>query len=218
MLRTFIPLTPYTKLIAEEPAIKILFPEPLDGNITLFELTIICKLIKAFDIKRVFEIGTFNGRTTLNIATNISSDAKVLTLDLPKNKSTQTKLTINPKDKSGWSDLTYIKQNVTGLFFKNRPEAKKITQLLGDSTSFDFTPYEGNMDFVFVDGSHTAAYVQSDTEHAYKIIRKGGCIVWHDYGVWHDVTKVLNNFYKNDSRLKKMKHIAGTTMVIQVFK
>ena len=216
MPQRLIPTTPYTKLVAEEPYIKVLYPEPLDGNTTLFELTVMCKLVKTLGAKRVFEIGTFNGRTTINIAANIPAGGKVWTLDLPKNKSTQTKLAINPKDKSGWSDMAYIKQNVTGVFFKNKPEAKKITQLLGDSATFDFSSYYGKMDFVFVDGSHTAAYVQNDTEIAYKLVRKGGTVAWHDYGVWYDVTQVLNKFYKTDKRFNQMKHVQGTTMVVQV--
>lgn len=215
MLHTPIPLLPYTKLITTEPAIKILYPEPLDGNTTLFELTVMCKLVKTLGVKRAFEIGTFNGRTTVNIAANMPANGKVWTLDLPKNKSTQTKLTINPKDKSGWSDMAYIKQNVTGMFFINKPEAKKITQLLGDSATFDFSPYFGKMDLVFVDGSHTAAYIQNDTEVAYKLVRKGGVVVWHDYGVWHDVTNILNSSYQTDGRFRHMKHVTGTTMVVQ---
>lgn len=215
MLHTPIPLIPYTQLITKEPAIQILHPEPLDGNTTLFELVVMCKLVKTLRVKRVFEIGTFNGRTTINIAANMPVSGKISTLDLPKKKSIKTKLAINPKDKSGWSDMAYITQNVTGVFFKNKPEAKKITQLLGDSATFDFSPYYGKMDLVFVDGSHTAAYVKNDTEQAYKLIRKGGTIVWHDYGVWHDVTQVLNNYYVKDKRFKRMKHITGTTMVIQ---
>lgn len=212
--RTIIPQVKYLDLIKTEPPIKLLRPEPVDGNTTLFELTVMNKIVKTQRVTKAFEIGTFNGRTALNIAANMSVSGKVWTLDLPKNKSTKTQLAINPKDKSGWSDMVYIEKNVTGKLFKRSTENKKITQLLGDSANFDFSPFYGKMDLVFVDGSHTAAYVQNDSQVALKLIRKNGIVIWHDYSVWHDATSVLNKLYKKGGPFKRMKHIQGTTMVI----
>ena len=48
------------------------------------------------------------------------------------------------------------------------------------------------MDLVVVDGSHARAYVRSDSALARVMVRPGGWIVWHDYGVWPDVTAVLD--------------------------
>lgn len=213
MPHALIPQINYHQLFKTEPVIKLLHPEPVDGNTTLFELVVMSKIVKISKVTRAFEIGTFNGRTTLNIAANMPVSGKVWTLDLSKNKPPRTKLTINPKDKSGWSDITYISQNVTGALFKNQPEAKKITQLLGDSATFDFSPYYGKMDLVFVDGSHTAAYVENDSEVATQLVKKGGIVIWHDYSVWHDATNVLNKLYKKGGIFKNLRHIKGTTMV-----
>ena len=57
----------------------------------------------------------------------------------------------------------------------------KITQLFGDSKSFDAAPYAGQCDLVFVDGSHAYSYVKNDTEKALAMTRPGGVILWHDY-------------------------------------
>lgn len=55
---------------------KELFPivdvDPLEkeesnGNISVFELTVITQLVKNNQPKYIFEIGTFNGRTTMNL-------------------------------------------------------------------------------------------------------------------------------------------------------
>ena len=66
-------------------------------------------------------------------------------------------------------------------------DAQRIEQVFGDSATFDFKAYAGAMDIVFIDGSHTRAYVENDTEVARQLVKStGGWIVWHDatlYGV-----------------------------------
>jgi predicted O-methyltransferase YrrM len=213
-MKTIIPRVPDNFIIKEAFPIRILQPQPVDGNISLFELVVLNKLVKYYKIRNAFEIGTFNGRTSLNIAANLPASGKVFTLDLPKSSNLKTKFPINKKDSSGWSDYTYIKKKVTGLHFLRHAEGKKITQLTGDSGTFDFTPYYGKMDFVFVDGSHSSAYVKNDTEIALQLVSKKGVILWHDYGVWHGVTSTLNDIYRHTPKFKGMKHIARTTMVI----
>ena len=70
------------------------------------------------------------------------------------------------------------------------------------------------MDFVFIDGSHAKDYVKNDTEIAIKLLRDNkGVLLWHDYGVWKDVTNVLENYFLSDSRFKNMKNIYGTTFI-----
>ena len=75
----------------------------------------------------------------------------------------------------------------SGERFLNKPEAQKIKQVWGDSAKYDFSDYYGDMDAVFIDGAHSAAYAQNDTEIALKLVKKsGGLIIWHDahlYGV-----------------------------------
>lgn len=55
----------------------------LRGNLTVEELSgvaLICQWLKP---QTLFEFGTYNGRTTLNLALNSPADARVFTLDLP---------------------------------------------------------------------------------------------------------------------------------------
>jgi len=35
-----------------------------------------------------------------------------------------------------------------------------------------------------VDGSHTYDDVIADTESALDIVKAGGVVLWHDYGIW----------------------------------
>ena len=51
--------------------------------------------------------------------------------------------------------------------------------------TFDYSPYHGRVDFVFIDGNHSIRYVASDTEQALKMLAPGGVILWHDYEQIH---------------------------------
>ena len=58
----------------------------VDGNVNLAELAILSALCRTFRPLSIMEIGTFDGRTTLNLA--INTDARIFTLDLPCNTET----------------------------------------------------------------------------------------------------------------------------------
>lgn len=184
-------------------------PLSADGNVSLLELLTLNALVAAKQPRRVFEIGTFDGRTTLNLAANAPSDATVYTLDLPA--------AAVPSDAVHADDLPFIarsQQGVRGSRFRGEAEQTRIRQLEGDSLSFDYTPHAASMDFVFVDGSHAYAYVLSDSRSALYMAAPGAMIVWHDYGEWPDVTRALNELSSTDSRFAAMRRVAGTTLVL----
>ena len=87
-------------------------------------------------------------------------------------------------------------------------------ELYGDSASFDFSPYEGSIDLVFVDGSHAFNYVKSDAEVALRLIRKsGGLILFHDYdAAWDGVTRALNELAVSHSAMTGLRHLTGTSL------
>jgi predicted O-methyltransferase YrrM len=179
-----------------------------DGNISPYELECICSIVKYAQPKRIFEIGTFNGKTSLNMAANSSPDSHVYTLDLPKSEITKTKLRI----KSG--ERAFIDKEQSGTQFIGTPYEKMITQIYSDSAKYDYSILANTIDLVFIDGSHAYEYVVNDTEAALKLLRNGkGIILWHDYG-WAEVIKALNEYYKNDTRFKNMINIKDTSIVI----
>ncbi len=51
----------------------------VDGNVSDFEIGVINRLVKYNNPKTLFEIGTFDGRTTLNMAAHSGGDALVYT-------------------------------------------------------------------------------------------------------------------------------------------
>lgn len=142
--------------------------------------------------KTIFEIGTYSGFTTLHFACNSPEDCKIYTLDLPPD------FELRDKRNYSYDDLMVVelsKKNIDRRVYKQDPAGRKITELFGDSKIFDFSPYYGKMDLVFIDGNHSYQYVQSDTENAFKMLSPEGVIVWHDfdYIIHRDVFKYLNS-------------------------
>ncbi len=145
------------------------------GAMGYSEIYIIALIVKFLKPKKIFEFGTFDGTTTLQLAMNSTDKTRIYTLDLPS-CNIETKYTI------GTSELDLNLPAVqSGTKFKDTPEAKKITQLFGDSAAFDYTPYYDQIDFIIIDASHEYNYVKNDTEQAMKMLKKPGVILWHDY-------------------------------------
>lgn len=182
----------------------------VSGNVDVAELVILSNLVKSSKPERIFEFGTFDGRTTLNLAGNSDPDAVVYTLDLPREKLNSTALAIALDDK------LFIDKPDSGVRYKRNPLSKKIIQLFGDSAEFDFTPYLNTIDFIFIDASHSYDYVHNDTQIAMKLLRnKRGIILWHDYArveEWEGLTRALNEFYASDPTFKNLRHIRGTSL------
>jgi predicted O-methyltransferase YrrM len=196
-----------------QPDIKMLEAAAANGNVSLHELFTLNFAVAATAPKVVFEIGTFDGRTTLNLAANSPADARVFTLDLPATQLNTTKFTLAEFDRS------YVEKPASGARFQNKPEAAKITQLLGDSATFDFSPYHNSVDFLFVDGSHAYDYVLNDSYIALKLLRNGkGVIFWHDYGrtCWRGVIQALEKLQRENPAFKNIKHIKDTTIACLV--
>jgi predicted O-methyltransferase YrrM len=150
------------------------------GGGTLSDLISLAQIVKFQGSERIFEFGTFRGFTTYHLAINSPTSSRIFTVDLPSADLGNAQLEL--------TNLDLIQKPVSGDWFKNTECESKITQLFGDSAKFDFSPYAGSMDFIFVDGAHSYEYVISDSENARKLLRPGGIITWHDYpdypGVW----------------------------------
>jgi len=206
-----IPQVEVQEVVPEDVVVQIRELAGVDGNVSPVEIIVIDKLVKHYNPSKLFEIGTFDGRTTLNMAANCSPEATIYTLDLPKDELNSTKLSLARGDK------IYINKETSGVRYLDKDCASKITQLYGDSAIFDFSPFLNLIDFVFIDGSHSYEYVLSDSKQALKLLKdKKGVIVWHDYASWDGVTDALNELYSKDSEFKDLKHIKGTSLVYLV--
>jgi predicted O-methyltransferase YrrM len=183
--------------------------DAVDGNVNERELVTISRLVRATDPRELFEFGTFDGRTTLNLAANSSDHSRVHTIDLPRSSLGSSAAPIHDHE------TIYVNKPESGSRYRNTDVASRVEQLYGDSGTFDLTAYYDRIDFVFVDGSHTYEYVINDSLHAMRMLREGkGLIVWHDYSRWDGVTRALNELRQKEPFFAGLSWIAGTTLAV----
>lgn len=179
--------------------------QPVDGTPTLDELAILCGFVAHHRPQRLFEFGTFRGQTTLNLARCAPPDAHVFTLDLPPES-----IGALPYAR----DQGYV-EVAKGEAFQGKTAGTKITQLLGDSATFDFTPYARSIDFIFVDACHSYEACMADSLSALAMIREGGVIFWHDYQPhWSGVMAALEDLQRSSKKCANLTHIAGTSLAL----
>jgi len=177
----------------------------LPGNLTAEALCVVALLCQRLQPRALFEFGTFNGRTTLNLALNTPAEARIYTLDLPS--PGQTVLPTASGDGQFQLGLQ------SGALWKGSPAAAKIEQVWADSAHFDEQPYRDRMDLVFVDAAHSYEYVRNDSGKALSMVRRGGIIVWDDYCAWYP--GVVRHLHEIAERWP-VHHLEGTHLAILI--
>ncbi len=202
-----LPTVALDELTCASTEVALAEPVARDGNVSLVELLVLARLVRERRPRHVFEIGTFDGRTTLSLAMNARDDAVVYTLDLPSEQPTELALER--------SERAFIEKPISGERFQGTDAARKIVQLYGDSATFDFTLFRAEL--VFVDGSHSYEYVLSDSLRALTLVGgRAGAIVWHDYSEWPGVTRALDHLASHDRRFADLRWVEGTTLAVLI--
>jgi len=161
----------------------------IEGYVDDHSRAVLAALCREAGARTFFEIGTSRGRTAWTVARN-NPECHVYTLDLPAGAAE-------------WD---------IGEAYHGMPEEGRITTLHGDSASFDFSPYAGRMDLVFVDGAHPDADVSNDTEWAFELLAAGGTIAWDGHPAVPGVYRRLNELARTLDR--PLYHVRGTGLVI----
>lgn len=177
--------------------IKVPFKAKM-GHINRDELVFISSLVRWLEPNKIFEIGTFDGLTTINMAINAPSNSEIYTLDIPQNSIENSRFKIDDYNKS--MIFNSYKKYYIKLFEKT---FSNIHILEEDSGKFDFTNFYNQIDLVFVDGSHTFNYCYYDSMEAIKMVSEGGIILWHDYNkiVFNPgVTEALNKVCREEKK------------------
>ena len=178
------------------------------GGTTDTEAWILSALAKR--ARLLFEFGTCTGKTAYLWARNAPADAKIVTVTLrPEDRSSyiadardDAHDTAAALGESLYAEFVYSGTSVQG----------KVEQLFGDSKELDVSPWAGQCDLVFVDGSHAYSYVLSDSRKAIELVRPGGLVLWHDYGGPRHSPGVYQGLNEL-AREHPLFHIAGTHFV-----
>jgi hypothetical protein len=207
--QTRLPVVGWRDVIDAKP-IRIVAARKNSGDVNLAELAVLASAAAAASAgEEIIEIGTFDGRTTLNLAVNAPTYLRVFTLDLPPEAA--------PKFDLAPGERAYVEKPRSGRRFLDAPPAwasavRRITQLMGDSAAFDWSAHDGRAGLVFVDGSHAYDYVIADSDTALRLVADKGMVIWHDYGVWEGVTRALEDI--EASRHLGLRHVRGTSLVV----
>jgi predicted O-methyltransferase YrrM len=170
------------------------------------ELVVVVAVAQLIQAKKVLEVGTWDGNTALNLAANTPADARITTVDLPEEWEGDFDLDV-PVLKTNRTN-----PNKTGRQFRGTAYESKIQQVLCDSAVLDWGAQGAPFDMVFIDGCHAYDYVKKDTENALRHVRKGGVVMWHDYGMSKEVSRAVD---ETSSELD-IKAIRGTRIAVAI--
>lgn len=162
------------------------FSGELASLVSAYELQVLCAMVRMTAPTKILEIGTYRGWTTSNLALNSPPNCKIMTLDIAP---------LNPNN-----------AEIEDIFAKY-----SIQFIQADSARFDFSPFFGEIDFIFIDGSHAAADIENDTEAALKMISPKGMIVWHDHNL--KFPGIVNCLHRLSTQIE-IWHIPGTALAV----
>lgn len=190
------------------PDDRVVLPASLrdDSGTRLDEMLILGAATQALHPSNVFEIGTYNGRTTSIFVLNAPQDATVFTLDLPPEASVK-----EDEGKYIDTDIDLMKGRKQTNFIRELGLTDRCQQLYCDSMKFDPAPYRGSIQLGFIDGAHALPYVQNDTEKMATMMAENGVVFWHDYG-GKGRFRPLADYLESLGQKVPLYRVAGTTL------
>ena len=158
-------------------------------------------IIKVSKIKRVLEIGTFTGLSTLSMALALPEDGEITAVDKDKNTSKKA-----------------------NEFFKKAKQDSKISMIVKSALEALMEIRDKKYELIFIDADKMN--YKKYYEIALKLLDKEGLIII-DNVLWHgdvvesnikdkitDSIRDLNNFISKDERVEKMIEPFGDGMTI----
>jgi hypothetical protein len=174
----------------------------VDGPVWRHSPLIVAAISTLLECETVFELGPDTGGTAWLVAHNLPR-ATIFQLDEERAS----------KDREGPGPRNRVYELSRGsLRSDTTPEASRITRLLGDSATFDFLPYSGTADLVYIEGSRRYTQFRSDTEAAFGLLSELGTIVWDGYSGDPGVYAYLNDLAPTLDR--PIFHILGTRLAL----
>lgn len=152
------------------------FPADVDGWLLPSEGHALANLAVG---KRVLEIGSYHGRSTICLA-----------------QTAKEVISIDPHDGRG----TPKPQPTLDKYRRNleRYGVANVTSFIG---TLDNTMLAGEFDLAFIDGAHDYDSVVRDARGAAKLLKRGGLLAFHDYGDKNGVTRAVDELVSQGGKL-----------------
>ncbi len=160
--------------------------------------------------KNIFEFGTCSGKTTTLFALNSPSDSKIFTITLKPEKVND--LLFSKSDSKEALRFAVNESIYNQFIFDNMSIKNKINLIFEDSRKFDEKNFSNFIDLIFIDGGHNYSCVKSDSEKAFRMVKKNGYIFWHDYVVIQKSSQDVVKYIHEISKHKKIFHIKNTSL------
>ena len=175
------------------------------GNLSADEMLCLISLACARHPAVVLELGTFDGNTSLQLASNLP-DAEIYTVDLPVDRDHCAEAARN-------DNVLVASQRRSHLRYAHTLQARNIHQVYGNTLEIDFLDACSGKrpDFIFIDAGHSYECVRNDTIKALAAAAPDAMLVWHDYiHHWPDVYNYLNQLAVE----YMLRRIVGTSLVV----
>lgn len=217
-----IPRKPFIELMEEKglddfTTINFKCLKYVSGNISMTELFYIVMTVALFKPQYIMEFGTYNGRTTLNMAINYDG-AVITTVDLPRHKKNRTKFPLEDKGNlRGLDESGYVGNKDKLWKGQHHDVIDRIKLIWEDTAKLKFHEYDNKVDFLFIDASHSYENCKNDSYNGHKVIKDNGIIYWHDYAGWPGVTEALNEYYLEQDEPDNMYWLNDTSIVGRFF-
>jgi predicted O-methyltransferase YrrM len=208
-----LPRVPLRKILPGSENSDVTVPRAFDRqsgtSITVEEACHLGAVAKFINARKVLEIGTYDGNSSLVLAANVDVDGSVITVDLPPDFTMEDRSSLV----HAVGELNLTPRDQLARQHKIHELGARVRQVYGDSAKLDWATLGGPFDLIFIDGSHEEKYVRSDSENALKHLRPGGIILWHDYGLFPAVSRVVDSVAK-EARSMKAYVLEGTRLAI----
>lgn len=172
----------------------------LDGGSLPTDMMLLAGLAENIEECDYFEIGTWRGESVAAVAARAGSCHTLC-------------LTDDRMRAMGMHENTIRSHRMFSGSLEN------VTQLRGDSRSFDFASLGKKFDLIFIDGDHHYDFLRSDTRNVFEhLVHENSIVVWHDYGFHPDQVRfevmaaILDG--AGPGRTGKVYHVAHTKCAI----
>ena len=140
----------------------------LDGGSLPTDMMLLSGLAEGIADCRYFEIGTWRGESVASLSPRVASCHTLCLSD-------QEMRFLGMHEKS----------IATHRLFSR--DLDNVTQLRGDSRTYDFASLDQKFDLVFIDGDHHHDFILSDTRNVFEhLVHDESIVLWHDYGFHPD--------------------------------
>ena len=173
------------------------------GGISRIDQEILYKLIKGYNPKKVLEIGTHIGNSTVAIAMALKGgkNKQLITVDIND---------VNNRNEKNWLNFgskKSPKENIEKLKLKNY-----VKFVISDSKKY-MTNTKNKFDLIFLDGNHRTKAIYDELILSINLLEKNGILVLHDYVESKSIFSIAGPFLA----VKKLR-LGNKKLKVKLFK